>query len=130
MIKIASRKAFVRLGLLMLLLALTTVVCWWVMLRMPGTSHSGPLVPITPAQRELAERLEAHVRILSEQIGSRNFMFRRKYGAAVEYISAELAKTNGSVESHVFEFNLGGSPGSAANLILEIPAVILQMRSS
>jgi hypothetical protein len=42
------------------------------MILMPGRSHRGALPPLTAAQRELRDRLEAHVRRLAGEIGARN----------------------------------------------------------
>ncbi len=119
--KIASRKAVIRIGIAAGVLVLAAACCWWTMLRMPGENHTGPLPPLTESQQTLADRLESHVRALAEDIGPRNALFRRNYAAAAEYIMQEFERTGKAVETHVFEFNLGGSPGTGANLILEVP---------
>lgn len=42
------------------------------MVKMPGRSHKGPLPPLAPEERELGERLRAHVQVLAGRIGERN----------------------------------------------------------
>jgi hypothetical protein len=46
-------------------------VGWWINVRMPGESHTGPLPAFTEAEAALAERLEGHVVMLANSIGAR-----------------------------------------------------------
>lgn len=55
------RKVARRWAILLGAAALGALAVWFFLLRMPGTSHTGPLPELTQAQRELAEELRADV---------------------------------------------------------------------
>ena len=57
----------------------------WYFTAMPGTSHAGPLPPLTSDERALAERLRRHVFTLAK--GERNTDLE----TPVRYIEAALA---------------------------------------
>ena len=71
--------------------ALALFIVWFVMLRMPGTSHEGPLPAMTPAQETLRAELEADVRKLAEEIGDRNVRRPAKLEAAAQHVASRLA---------------------------------------
>ena len=54
------------------LAAAAVILSWFFMIRMPGTSHAGPLPPATAEEKALAAALEADVRMLAQTIGKRN----------------------------------------------------------
>lgn len=68
---------------------LLTVV-WWINVRMPGESHTGPLPAFTEAEAALAERLEGHVVMLANSIGARGSRQPAKVNATVDYLGGEL----------------------------------------
>jgi Zn-dependent M28 family amino/carboxypeptidase len=53
---------------------------------MPGSSHSGPLQPLSSEEREVCNNIKQHISVLAEKIGERNIW---KYGnleASADYI--------------------------------------------
>ena len=66
------------------------------MTSVPGSSHSGPLPPLTQEGRELAERLRRHVTVLAEK--ERNDDLER----AARYIASALEAHGVAVESDWF----------------------------
>ena len=66
------------------------VMIWWLTVRMPGQSHVGPVPPLTVAEAELAERLEAHVVTLADSIGARGWRQPEAVVRTIEYLRGEL----------------------------------------
>lgn len=66
-------------------------------LRMPGSSHTGPLPPLTSNQRALAAALERDVVVLATQIGVRNTAVPSGLHAAREFLRSEFANAGYSV---------------------------------
>lgn len=62
------------------------------MTGMPGATHTGPLPELTDQERDLAGRIQEHVRVLASDIGPRTLVGR--YDALMQaelYVSATLA---------------------------------------
>jgi hypothetical protein len=93
----------------------------FLMSRMPGRSHSGPLPPLTAEQLRLRGRLEGHVRALAGEIGERHLWRHGNLEAAAGYIEAVWEKAGVAVESQSYE--AGGK--SCRNLQVEIPGAAL-----
>jgi hypothetical protein len=74
----AARRRAVFCGALVLIL----VGVGAFMVAMPGTSYSGPTVPLDAREQSLADEVEGHVRHLSETIGERNLDRHAKLVAA------------------------------------------------
>jgi hypothetical protein len=70
--------------------------------RMPLKSFRGPLPALSPAQSELAARLTAHLKILSDTIGERNVRNPESLRAAIEYSRDELHRTGYEVSEHSY----------------------------
>ena len=68
----------------------SALIAHHVMFRMPGTSHTGPLPPITQQQLELAANLQQHVTHLASTIGERNTRHPNNLNAAADYIQQHL----------------------------------------
>jgi Zn-dependent M28 family amino/carboxypeptidase len=71
--------------------AVALFVVWFVMLRMPGRSHEGPLPAMTDAQLALRVELEADVRKLAAEIGERNVRHPTRLDAAARHVESRLA---------------------------------------
>jgi hypothetical protein len=56
------------------------------MTHMPGSSHAGPLPPLSGAEAELRDRLGRHVAVLAGEIGERNLWRHEALEASAEYI--------------------------------------------
>src|SRR5687768_6931212 len=63
---------------------------WIVSIQMPGRSFKGELPPLSPPQRESADRLKAHVEMLAGRIGERNATRMPALDSAAEYIATQL----------------------------------------
>ncbi len=78
-----------RKAIVLALLALATAGVWLGM-RMPGSSHTGPLPALDAGGQELARELERHVRALAEDIGERNTDHPQALERAAQYVAGEL----------------------------------------
>ena len=83
-------------------------VCWALMIRMPGRSHTDAIPPLVPAEEESRARLTAHVVELAGRIGERNFRRPAALAAAATYVETELAALGYRVVSQPFE--VSGQP--------------------
>lgn len=110
-----GKKAWIRAGLVVGVPVLGLVVSWFLMIRMPGQSHAGPLPPLTASQSTLRDRLERHVRTLARDIGTRASHETAALGRAMGVIEAEWMSM-GYVPRRQ-EFLAGGT--SFANLEVE-----------
>ncbi len=70
---------------------------------MPGTSHSGPLPPLTDRQRDVATRLERHVATLADAIGERNVWRMEALERAATYIEQDLRAAGYDVRPDAYE---------------------------
>lgn len=85
-----TRGAARRLAILGAVLVAAVAACWWIMIRMPGSSHRGPLPALSADERALAERLGADVTMLAGTIGIRNRYAMANYERAAAHIEARL----------------------------------------
>jgi len=84
-------------------LALVAAGAWFLMIRMPGASHAGPLAPLAPAQEEMRQRLEADVRHFAETLGERSVWQPQALAAAASHIESTLAGLGYRVESQAYD---------------------------
>ena len=88
----------VRLGLPLLLLA----GLYSCMIGMPGTSHSGPLPPLTPEQAALSASLRRDVTELASTIGVRNWQRHAKLERAADFVGNRLKEAGHTVARQTF----------------------------
>ena len=87
--KIDARKPCTRLWVwLALLLVLAAGLRY--MTHMPGSSHAGPLPPLSGAEAELRDRLARHVAVLAGEIGERNLWRHEALEASADYIESSF----------------------------------------
>ncbi|MDP1661627.1 MAG: M28 family peptidase [Phycisphaerales bacterium] len=72
-------------------------------LKMPGRSHSGPLPPLTNAQRALSAELRRDVEFLALTIGERNTFVRDKYEEAQFWLGEQVGRCNLKVHLQPFD---------------------------
>lgn len=86
---------------------------------LPGTSHTGPLPPLTAAETALAAALEADVRRLAETIGPRHAGPFGVAGlrAAEDFLRDALIEAGYEPERQAFETK----GGTVANLVAAVP---------
>jgi hypothetical protein len=68
------------------ILLLVSIISLLFFTKMPGSSHSGPLQPLSADEKEVCMKLKQHVSVVAENIGERNIW---KYGnleASADYI--------------------------------------------
>lgn len=87
-------------------------------MRMPGTSHEGPLPPITPSQLSLAIELRATVTELALGIGQRNVLKPSGLRDAEAFLGGELARLGYKVRRQAYTPR--GTGVECANLDVEI----------
>ena len=109
-----------RWGVLAAVPLLLLVGIWGFVIRMPGATYTGPIVPLTAPQQERRDALEAHVRRLAAEIGERNEGRPAELLAAVGYLDSTLAGMGYEVLTQEYEY--GGS--RFQNLEVEIPGAV------
>jgi hypothetical protein len=72
------------------LLLVAVFLLWMISIRMPGSSHDGPLPPLTADQAIIRDRLRSHVTMLAGVIGERNYMKLRALDSAASYVRASF----------------------------------------
>jgi Zn-dependent M28 family amino/carboxypeptidase len=103
--RIASRPALIRIGLLLALGAgMGAYVC-----AMPGRSYRGPLPPATAEERRLAAELRGDVEKLAGEIGERHVMRRPAYETAADFIEASFRAAGWPVRREGFDDGEGTS---------------------
>jgi len=112
---IASATRALGLAIAVLLLAVLGALLV-IAVRMPGTSWTGPLPPLTDVERALAERLERHVRTLAGTIGERNLWRYDALEEAARYVTAELEGAGYAVDRQIFS----SRDRPVRNLVVEV----------
>src|SRR4051812_29498698 len=90
---------------------------WLLMLRMPGTSHSGAAAPLMQRGEILRDSLRKDVMKLSGEIGERNLIRYEALTAAAIYLEQQLTDAGYQVELNDFEVSTHDGPRSTSNLI-------------
>jgi hypothetical protein len=98
--RIASKAALRRIAALFVLIAIALLICHNVMISMPGSSHEGPLAPLTDAQRAASERLRDDVVRLAGGIGQRSTFQPRQFAASAEMIWKQLEQAGLTPREH------------------------------
>lgn len=90
--------------LLALFAALGSVTAWWwlAMIRMPGSSHTGPLAPLDARETALAAALRADVAMLAGTIGPRNVFAPKELAAAADHVAAAFSAAGYAPERQTF----------------------------
>jgi len=80
-----------------------TGALWWVMVRMPGQSHQGPLPALSEAEQTLAKQLRSDVVMLASEIGERNADHPEALEKAGQFVARRLSSAGYQVERYSFE---------------------------
>lgn len=83
---------------------------------MPGSSHRGPLPPLTPEQSSLAIELRAHVEHLASSIGRRSTFHPKQLAESALYLKTQLASYGYDVRDHSFAGRGSPAPNLEATL--------------
>ncbi|HUT24454.1 MAG TPA: M28 family peptidase [Sumerlaeia bacterium] len=84
---------------------------------MPGQSYTGPLPPLTDAERVLSDDLRRHVSVLADEIGERNVFLSAKLDRSAAYLEEVLRGVGFEAGSQWFEVG----KHSVRNLEAELP---------
>ena len=98
-----GRRAWLRASATWAAVGLAAGGAAFLMIRMPGRSHRGPLPPLTADEAAVEERLRAHVRRLSLEIGERNLRWPRRLDEAARTVAEELESLGYPVSTQPFE---------------------------
>jgi len=79
------------------------VVWIWRMAQMPLRSYKGPLQPLSQEESQLAARLSAHVKYLSETVGEKNLLRAGSLQAATDYLRNNLQQEGYVVSEHAYQ---------------------------
>ncbi len=90
------------LAILILLVLTALLVAAYAIAGMPGSSHDGPLQPLTADETALSDRLRRHVRKLAGDIGERNVLNPQALEAAAKYIESSLADAGYAPVRHAY----------------------------
>ena len=82
--------------------ALTLLLLWGLVVRMPGRSHTGPLPALSGEEEATRRRLEAHVAALAGRIGERNYRRPAALDAAAAYVEDAFGALGHEVRSQPF----------------------------
>lgn len=73
------------------------------MFKLPGKSYNQKLPPLTPVELERKVQLEKTVKVLTEDIGERNFVFYKNYLRAADFIEAHLNESGLKTQRQSYE---------------------------
>jgi Zn-dependent M28 family amino/carboxypeptidase len=102
--------------LLFALIGVGLLLAWNGLVRMPGSSHRGPLPPLTPEQSALASELRTHVEYLASSIGRRSTFHPKQLAESALYLKNELASYGYEVRDHSFAGRGSPAPNLEATL--------------
>jgi hypothetical protein len=125
-IRFITKKALIRIAIMLLTLALLGAWCVATMFSMPGKSFTGAVPPLSAEEETVRAKLEIHLREIAEKIGERNCFLPHKLEAAAQYIEMELRAiglTAGAEKGDHFEATNRElhQPVSCRNIAAEIP---------
>ncbi len=114
--KLVTRPALKRIGVLFIGLGALVTVSWWTMMRMPGRSFRGLLPALNSEETALRDELRHHVNQLADKIGERSVFMPVTLAAAANYIESTFTKAGYRVERQSFQ----ASGETCDNLVAEI----------
>jgi Zn-dependent M28 family amino/carboxypeptidase len=116
-LRFVSRGALLRLAVACGLLAGLAFGGYLMMVRMPGTSYTGELPPLSPREETLLANLRSHVEKLATDIGQRNVVAAGSLPEAAGYIRSAFAACGLSVTQQSYAVR----NQECLNLAVEIP---------
>ena len=102
-IRIFSRGALIRLGILAAFLAFAGLWGYVKMIKMPGKSYTGPLPVLTKEQELLKAELAETVEVLAGQIGERNVWSYQNLARAADFVESRLAAAGYQVRRYGYQ---------------------------
>ncbi|MHA1575644.1 MAG: M28 family peptidase [Alphaproteobacteria bacterium] len=96
--KLITKWGWLRLVLILVLLVLGFAQ----LLKMPGKSYQGKLIPLTKNQLKLRAELSNVVHFLSVTLGKRSYLYTNELNSAANFIETSLSNANFSVSRQEF----------------------------
>ena len=101
--RIITRKACLRLGVLAGVLLAAVLAVWWLMIRMPGKSFTGPPPALTDDEVATRAVLREDVQTLAGEIGERNVsLYPERLTRAARWVQRSLERVGYEVEVQSF----------------------------
>jgi hypothetical protein len=110
-------RAWLRLALILLLLASAVAGFAAYMTAMPGRAYSGPLPPLSAEERQISANLKQHVNYLAGAIGERNMIAYQPLLKTAQYIEDQFKSYGYAVKTQEYVVQMR----RVRNLIVEIP---------
>lgn len=110
------RRAVKRVAVLFVLLCAFLVWVYFTMIRMPGETYRGPLLPLTGTQVALRDALRRDVEMLAGEIGPRGVVRPIQLAASADFIERSLQEAGYEVERQCY--NVHGV--TCCNLVAEL----------
>ena len=98
-----TRGSAKRLAVLFLVIAAFLLWAYLTMIRMPGKSYSGLLMPLTGAQAALRDALRRDVEMLASEIGPRGVVRPIELAASADFIERSLQQAGYDVQRQCFD---------------------------
>ncbi len=102
-IKFVTYGAVIRLAVLAVLLAIFCLWAYLTMIKMPGKSYAGSLLPLDGSQLSLRDELARDVYTLAAEIGERNIWKYKNLTAAAEFIEKSLIEAGYQVNRQNYQ---------------------------
>lgn len=113
-----KRRWLRRLGVFVGVVLFSGFAVWWLMLRMPGTTHRGPLPAADETLTKLADELRGDVQTLAVEIGERNVgNYPQRLAQAADYLEGQFREAGYTVRRQ--EYDVSGV--TCTNLEAELP---------
>jgi hypothetical protein len=123
--KIITRAAAKRLGILGVILVMVVVCFQQAMISMPGKSFRAALPPMTPEQKALSEALRRDMKVLAGTIGERNVFRPKTMVNAAAFVEQALGRSGLQVRRQNFPV----LDTTCDNLEVEIPGQSMREES-
>ena len=87
------------------ILLLLSIIGLMFVVRMPGTSYSGPFQPLSESEQAVRDNLKSHVSILAGEIGERNLWKYDNLETSARYIEKILGEAGYEVKKQAYRIN-------------------------
>ncbi len=101
-LRLVTRGSLQRLLILFVVLAAACAWMWFVMVRMPGESYSGPKPSLNSEQVALAAELRRDVEVIGAEIGGRSIFYPKRLAESAAYIRDQLVAAGYDAPREVF----------------------------
>ena len=100
---LTKKQLMIGFAALAVILVSVATTAWWVMLAMPGHTHTGPLPPLTKHEVATRDTLQRDIEMLAGKIGERHIWKYDNLAKAADYIEAQMQHAGYNVERQGYE---------------------------